>query len=1184
MLFAESPLAQHVSDCEGRIRYANTAMCRLLGYADSSLVGRPVWDLFAPEEREIRRVEALARLKNDAGTLVFDRTLNRSDASQVYVEIHERLVRNSEGELYLHTTLIDRTRRRRRKGERHRLSQVARLTQTSVIIMDSRGRVEWVNGSFTKLTGYSKDEVLGREPVEFLYGPETDEKTAESLARCLEERRGANVEILYYRKDRTRIWVRVAIDPMFDDDGKLTGFVATQTDVTRCRSHEILSRSILQNTLSAIISLSLNGEIESMNPSAERLLGWSSADVVGRAGADLFLDNGEICRNAQRLGLEADFGALLRAVANGTSMEGEWTCIGREGSRTPVWLTISAMRDLQGHLTGYLLLARDLCAQVAAEQAREMAARRLTRIASQVPLILYQFEQRPDGRMFYPYISGQTMERFGMNADQLKQDARGVFRLVHPDDIQSLMAAREESARIMTDWQLEFRVTDTAGETRWILARSSPERLPDGGLLWSGCMADITETKLEELQSRKLAKVVEQAAEAVVITDLKGAIEYVNPAFEKVSGYSRDELLGRNPRVLSSGKQDAAFYAGMWSALKSKQVWLGRFVNRRKDGTEFHEDATLFAVVDDRGKVRNYVGIKRDVTHEVELEQARRLSEESLQRTAAELEKMVVQLRREKERAELAASAKSRFLSAMSHEIRTPMNGIIGMSSLLLEAGLSEEQRDYAEAVRSSAESLLTLLNDILDFSKIEAGKLAIESIEFDLERALEDVMELCSLSAQEKGLEFTLWYPPGLPRVFVGDPGRIRQVALNLVSNAIKFTDRGSIRLDISRSPAAQSGTGVTLSVRDTGIGIEATKINRLFEEFTQLDSSTTRRFGGTGLGLAITRSLVALMHGTISVESTPGEGSCFQVRLPVAGTTTEPVRQKFLPPLKVLICDKHPDARFVISEWCREFGLLPDAVGTTGDFFACLQSASLNDVPYSLGIVESGLFPDNGRRLPAMIAELSPVPKLIAITRVDQRGNWPALIDAGYSSCLMKAIRPHALKNAVDAACGSDPRGREDSELTRASDPGLLNGVRALVVDDNRINQRIASINLQRLACEVETASDGAEAIRKVTASRYDVILMDCHMPLMDGFEATRRIRKMTGPGAATPIIALTASAMAGDRDRCLQAGMDDYISKPINVGELRRVVEHWSVRRSGAAGIGESSHAPVPDNRVS
>ena len=639
------------------------------------------------------------------------------------------------------------------------------------------------------------------------------------------------------------------------------------------------------------------------------------------------------------------------------------------------------------------------------------------------------------------------------------------------------------------------------------------------------------------------AHLLEAVGPAIIATDLTGSISYWGPGAEKLYGWTAREVLGRKIAAVVPAASEGQDRAEARSRLARGEPWAGTLERGRRDGSRFVAQLTTSPVHDGTGRLVGNISICSDVSMR---EQAR-----------AEME-------RARDHAIEASLLKSHFLANMSHEIRTPMNGVLGMTELLLDTPLDARQREYAETVQSSGAALLTILNDILDLSKIEAGRLDLESIDFDVAAVIEDVAELFARQAHAKGLELVISIADDVPAAVRGDPGRLRQVLSNLLGNAVKFTAAGLVVVSARAETSTATATTLRLQVDDTGIGIGPHEVARVFEPFAQADSTTTREYGGTGLGLAITRQLVELMGGECGVDSEVGVGSSFWCTVALPGVrrvvpAAPWLAQHRLGGTDVLVVDDNSINRIVLEDYLRGWGMKVVAAGSGRAAIDAARNAAAAGQPFTLAVIDMHMPAMNGLDV-ARALSADPVTagiSTVLLTSSEEDGGMGASCEVDVSAQLAKPVRRDRLRRCL----GDVLHGGRTGPTSRRADAVLPNRGLVLLAEDNPINQRVAVAMLESAGYQVDVVFDGLAAVAAVRARHFDAVLMDCQMPTMDGFEAAAAIRAEEGALRRSPIIALTAGAMPEDRERCLAAGMDDHLPKPVRKADLLAAVARWA-----------------------
>lgn len=719
-------------------------------------------------------------------------------------------------------------------------------------------------------------------------------------------------------------------------------------------------------------------------------------------------------------------------------------------------------------------------------------------------------------------------------------------------------------------------VLDT-GEERWQEWVDTPVRDDDGRIVeFQAVGRDITERKAAEDALReseaKLRSITSAVADAIVMMDEDGLVTFWNEAAERTFGYSRMEMLGRPLHdIIVPERYRAAYRDGHRRFLESG---VGAMIGRTMEIQGIHKDGAEFPIELNIAPVRfggnwHAIGTVRNIAERKRAEELLEENARTLEAANAQLEDAIAQANQLALEAQVASVAKSDFVANMSHEIRTPLNGVIGMTTLLLDTDLTAEQRDFAETVRTSGEALLSVVNDILDFSKIEAGKMELEAIEFDLRAAVDQVGDILAPRAQEKGLQFTILIHHDVPDYVTGDPGRLRQILLNLAGNALKFTERGEIVVSAQLKSSEERQATVLFEVADSGIGIPEDRLKKLFQPFTQADSSTTRKYGGTGLGLTISKRLCKAMGGDIGVRSVSNEGSTFHftVNFELAKTpdAAQPPDLSALAGMRLLVVDASTTGRKVYRELLRSLGVSVSEAPDTNTAYETMRHAAADAQPYSVAIVDhfqphmdAAEFARQVLGDPVLLRT-----RLLLVTSWPKRGDAAQMAKNGYAAYLTKPVKRGHLIDAI-AAVTAGPAGNVEAKQKLVTQHTLTEAARGrsriLLVEDNIVNQKVATRVLEKLGYRCDIANNGREAFEAAKKTQYGIILMDCQMPEMDGYEATKAIRQHEGGQHYTPIVALTASALRSDYDLCIEAGMDDVLTKPIHVEPLQKALNAY------------------------
>jgi PAS domain S-box-containing protein len=924
-----------------------------------------------------------------------------------------------------------------------------------------------------------------------------------------------------------------------DELGRLGGQL--HSALLRAETDEQRLQSVLANVQEVVCEVDPQGNWSFLSPSWERLTGRSVAEGLGHSIV-------EIVHPEDRQGI-IDLIEASRAGTHTGLLRATPRVIHRSGQIR--WIEGEVIPTSDGGFAGIL---RDVTERHSVEEQLQRARELLQTHLRYSPLAVIEWD--PQFRVMQ--WTGSAERIFGWRAEEVvgRRPSDWGWGIKDQDRTSGLALerlARGEVGHVVVE---TTNRTATGGEIRcqsWNTVVRDQQGRPQS---FFSILQDVTEHwQTQEALARseeRFALAVQGTSDGIWDWDLARNLVWYSDRHVELLGYPAEELAGDPGKYLELIHPDdvARFRAAFRWHMQTRTTLDVEYRARHREGGWRWLRGRGQAVWNDRDEAVRIAGSTSDIT-------ARKTAEEALQRTVQQLEEA-------RDRAEAGTRAKSEFLAMMSHEIRTPMNGVLGMTSLLLDTKLDAEQREFAETIRTSGDGLLTIINDILDFSKIEAGRLKVEKAPCNVRRAVDEVTELLSVKAEEKGLELAVLYPAGLPHWVESDASRLRQILLNLVGNALKFTERGSVSVEVELREGPQVPL-LAIAVRDTGIGISKEAMERLFQQFEQADASTTRKYGGTGLGLVISRRLATLMGGSLEVESVVNEGSCFTLVLPAirVGRETVGSTPRPLDGARVLVVDDLELARRIFQAQLTHAGAEVSLAASAKEGLALLLAEAAAAKAIGAVVVDHRMPEASGEDFARMVRDHfgKAAPGMVLAASGGGIVADPLL----FAAILHKPVPEQRLFDAVARAATVHglPEPGSDGDLPRTAvqipspDPA---GPRVLLVEDNTVNQKVAAKMLRKLGCRVDVAPNGVEALDMTGRTAYDLVFMDCLMPEMDGFAATARIRERGDAGGRLPIIAMTANAMQGDRENCLAAGMDDYVTKPVDLAHLGQVIKRW------------------------
>jgi PAS domain S-box-containing protein len=1125
-LLEASPTAVIAVDTANKVTSWNPSAERLFGYTAEEAIGRDVDDLVANNDEIHQEATELGRRSmREEAHLTTRRT--RKDGSLVDVDVTAAPIVVGGELVGVYGLFHDVSELQRQKRYYEALFE---SNPVAIALQDLEGNVTAWNPTAEELFGYTAAEAVGRHIDSLVATSDEVRDEAETLTR--EGMQGTRHHIITRRNRKDGSFIDVdLLGASVIVGGETVGLYAMYNDITELQRQRRYYEGLLETSPIAIMTVDLATTVTSWNPAAERMLGYSAEEAIGRNIDELVANTEELREEAVAVSEKARQGGQVHLVTHRTRKDGSLIDVD----------VVAAPIFIGGETVGFYTMYTDI-----GELQRQKRYYESLFEFSPVAVALLDLQYNvtswnPTAEELFGYSAeeaiGRNIDDLVASSDEIRAEAQALTPVGIAGRVNHLITRRTRKDGSFVDVEMFASAVSVAGETVGFYAMYH----------------NIGEL---QRQRRYYQQLVDASPVAVVLVESDSfTITSWNPAAERLFGYTAEEAIGQDMRDLVAPPEELR---GEMTELGA-QLLRGQAIHAvtrrpRKDGSLVDVELLAVPVIQGGERVGDYV-LYHDIS---ELQQARR-------------------------EAEAATRAKSAFLATMSHEIRTPLNAVIGMTGLLLDTDLAPEQRSYGEIIRTSGDALLMVINEILDFSKIEAGRLDLEHHPFRLRQCVESALELVATAAAGKSLDLAYLIDPRTPASIVGDYTRLRQILLNLLNNAVKFTERGEVVLRVDAAPLGRADHGggstheIHFAVRDTGIGIPEDRLERLFEAFTQVDASTTRRYGGTGLGLAITKRLAEEMGGRVWVESLAGEGSTFHVMIKTQAAAGALVDEELgtVPELggkRVLIVDDNATNREILRRQAESWGMLTQEAATPNE---ALEYVRRGD-PFDLAILDMQMPEMDGVALAHEIRQ-HPVGRTLPLVMLTSLGRREALSEgADFAAYLTKPIRPSQLYDALVEIFVPRMVPHLVSAPQPASKPSTAEHphLRILLAEDNAVNQRVAILLLEKLGYRADVAADGREALQALERQQYDVVLMDVQMPEMDGLEATRNILERW-PGPDRPrIIAMTAGATEADREACLAAGMDDYVSKPIRTEELAEALARSATRDNGRSTEAEAA----------
>ena len=1219
-LVQHTPIAVVTLNDDRTINTANQAFVELFGFTHEEIAGKTIDELIIPESDRAASKDYFDGVK----TGITHRSVEKrktKDGRLLDVELVGVPVLVGEeqvGTLALYHDITESMQiENALRAEKEKAQKYLDIAGVILVVLDSNGKINLINQKGCEILGYSEEQILGKNWFKnFIperYRAQLEKNHQKTIANGRQECEYWENAILTKDGDERLIaWHNIALQ---DAQGNYTGTLSSGEDITDrilAQRQVMLQSTALNAVANSIVMTDRDGNIEWVNPAFTRMTGYTTKEVIGK--------NPRILKSGKQE--EPFYKELWDTILAGKTWRGELSNKRKDGSFYSEEMAITPVITETGEITHFVAVKQDITERARAQMALKESEAHFRSLFDDSPISLWE-QDYSEVKKYIDNIRKKGVKDFDLYFRENRDEVLACVSLINVLNVnQATVDLYEAEGKDMVFHRGEFLGQVGNNQTVQLISDEAQKAFRDELVaLANGELNFQTESSQITMKGNRFYSAIEFAVapgheedwskifvSIIDITERKQTEEIVRRSearyrslFEQspISLWEEDfsELKKYLEKQKSSGVTDIQKYfedhpdeivrcTGMVNVLDVNQATLEMYDAESKD--QFNNNLSEILVEESKEVfIKEIVSLANGNTRfESEIIQSTLKGEKRYAFLALNIapgfedtwEQVFVSLldithrkeieenlRLAKDAAEAAAVAKSEFLANMSHEIRTPMNGVIGMASLLMETPLSREQREYVDTIRNSGDTLLTIINDILDFSKIESGKLELEEQPFEVRACVEEVLDLLTIKATQKKLDLLYLIESDVPAYIIGDVTRLRQILVNLINNAIKFTDHGEIFISVKR--VKEETNSLEFMVRDTGIGIPADRLDRLFKSFSQVDSSTTRLFGGTGLGLAISRQLSELMGGKIWVESKFGEGSSFFFTIqaePAEGYTKPNISEK-LPKIQgkhILIVDDSLTNCRILELQCQHWGMHAIAVQSGK---AALKLLSSGGEKFDLGIIDMQMPGMDGAQLGLAIREMFSKEELplIMLSSVGKTEAIAQLPEGVLSAYITKPVKQTQLFDRLADVLTdqSDENQVEKTPIEFTLDQSLAEQLplRILLAEDNTVNQKLALRVLEKMGYLADAVANGLEVIEALKRKRYDIIFMDVQMPEMDGLEATRIIRQLDTPYQPT-IIAMTANVMQGDRERCLEAGMDDYISKPIRLTEIQDALVRW------------------------